>query len=169
MKKMLMLALILALASMANAATNLSWSTDSVVTVGVGESITLQLVADNNVAYNDKWVGTNDSTNIGSIITALTERNNNAGDSSTIVEQGSAGFPGWYCVMAADMTEPFDSILPGIQYDVTIQGLVVGTYSYHSDDSSGNDVDDLLSFVVVPEPATMVLLSLGGLLLRRKK
>jgi hypothetical protein len=164
MKKLLIFMCVLALASMANA-TNLTWSTNA-VTLAVNESITLQLVADNNMAYNDKWVGTYDSTDVGSTITSLLERNNNAGDSSTIVEQTSAGYPGWYCVMAADMTEPFNSILSGIQYDVTIQGLAVGTYQYHSDDA-GSDTDDILT-VVVPEPVTIALLCLGGLLLRKK-
>jgi hypothetical protein len=161
MKKLLVLVVVLAVASLANA-TILSWSQSS-VTVNPGQSITLQLSADNADSFTEKWVGTYDSTGVGSEITSVTARAA-AGPDAVITQP--AGFAGWFVVSSLDMSPP-SSVAAGIQYDVTIKGLVAGTYNYSSDADTENDQS--LSFTVIPEPATIALLCLGGLLLRKKK
>ena len=164
MKKMLMLVLILALSSMASAVLlNLTWSADSVTLNNVGDTITVQISAPTNGNYDDTWVGidTGNAAGVDTIVEIL----NNAGDSETLRDPVSTEFPGWWIVAAADMTEPFDSIKSGNQWDVTIKGLSAGT----CDIEVQGDTTDYLHVTVIPEPVTIALLGLGSLLLRRRR
>lgn len=158
MKKMLVLTLVLGLASLASA-TTLTWSVSS-IDIAVGGTGTVQIVASDNLAYPDVWVGADPSA-IASI-QSITEIANNAGDSSLILDPTATAYPGWWTVAAADMTEPFDSVIAGAQFDVLFNGLAMGSYNF---DCGG----DTLTVNVVPEPVTMVLLGLGGLFLRKRK
>jgi hypothetical protein len=160
MKKLLGLVLVLAVASLANA-TILTWSADS-VNVAVNGTITVQLVASDNVFYDDVWVGADES--LIAQIQSITEVDNNAGDNGYAAAQSV--YPGWYKIGTADMSDPFNSVKAGAQFDVVIKGLAMGTYVISSDAYGQNDE---LTVNVIPEPATMAILGLGGLLLRRKK
>lgn len=156
MKKLLVLMVVLALSSMANA-TLLTWSVGS-VEVAPGGTITVQLLADDNLAYPDVWVGA-DLNGVAEILSVV-EVANNAGDSSLILDPVATAYDGWWTVAAADMTEPFNSIVAGAQFDVTFKALGVGSVDFYAGDE--------VITVIVPEPATIALLCLGGLLLRKK-
>jgi hypothetical protein len=160
MKKLLVLVCVLALASMANA-TTVDWSV-SAVTVEVGATITVQISASDNGFYDDIWVG-NDPGGAAEV-TSITEILNNAGDNGRIDTPAVTEYPGWYVVAAIDMSEPFDSVVAGAQFDAVITGLSEGSYDLYCDAGTLT-----VTVVPIPEPATIALLCLGGLLLRKKK
>ncbi len=161
MKKLLVLMLVLGMASAANA-TVLSWSVDS-ITINLGQTSVVQLVANNVDPYDPKSVG---ATPGGlATITSIVARPA-AGPDSQVKNPGETGYPGWWTVMALDLAAPY-TIEAGVQFDVTISCLALGTDYFDSDVYGTNDV---LTVVNVPEPMTVALLGLGGLfLLRRRK
>jgi hypothetical protein len=164
MKKVLILLMILGFGSLANGDTVLSWSVDA-VTLDINETVNVTLDADVSTVFDSKkWVG-NTAGTIAEIVD-ITARAA-AGDDYTIENPATTGYPGWWTVFSKDFESPFN-LDSGPQYDVTIKGLVAGTYSLDSDDYGGSD-NDILEITVVPEPITIALLGLGGLLLRRRK
>lgn len=163
MKKVLILLMVLGISSLANAATVLTWSVDG-VTLDIDETVNVTLDADNNSTYLLKWVG-NTAGTIASILDIVAK--DAAGEDSVVQDPATTEYPGWWKVSAADMTATVgDTIQSGPQYDVTIKGLAEGTYSLASDNYGTNDT---LEITVIPEPITIALLGLGGLLLRRRK
>lgn len=167
MKKVLILLMVLGLASVSYAVptVNLSWSVDQ-VNVDVDETVVVTLDADDNSPYNDKWVGNSTST-IAQIL-AL-EVLDAAGEDGSGVSQAPT-YAGWWTVKAADSSgTPLDTIQTGPQYRLTIKGLAVGSYTLNSDYYGENGGTNDVLTIVVPEPITIALLGLGGLLLRRRK
>jgi hypothetical protein len=168
MKKVLILLMVLGLASVTYAAptVNLSWSVDT-VELDINETAVVTLNADNNANYNNKWVG-NTAGTIAEIVDL--EVLDAAGEDGTGVSQAPT-YDGWWMVKADDQTGTvLDSIETGAQYRVTIKGLAAGTYGLNSDYYGENGgTNDVLEITVIPEPITIALLGLGGLLLRRRK
>ena len=164
MKKLLVLALVLGLASVASAA--LTWSVSS-VSVGLNESATVQISSSTATTYagGPAWVG-NDASTVAEItgISALAA----AGGNAAIQDPTATTWAGWWTVNALDTEEPF-TIASGNQWDVTIKGLAVGSYVIGSDFYASAGANDSLTITVIPEPMTIALLGLGGLFLRRRK
>jgi hypothetical protein len=156
MKKVLILLMVLGFSSLASA-TTLTWDLDS-VDVSVDGIVNVTISADDNLSYDPKWVGASGST-IAEVI-AISARP--AAGTDAAIFDDRATYPGWWRVQAADTTgTPGDTIQSGIQWDVTIKGLAIGSDTLYADGDSLT--------VVVPEPITIALLGLGGLLLRRRK
>ena len=162
MRKLLIVLLVFGLASVANA-TVLSWSTNT-VSVGIGSSVVVQLTADDATGYDPKWVGADASTVAEiSAISALTA----AGPDSQVKDPAATTWAGWWTVMALDLDPTSGgAVAAGDHFDVTIDGLALGTYNIGADTYGTNDI---LAITVVPEPMTLMLLGLGGLFLRRRK
>ncbi len=165
MRKLTILALVLAMVSAANA-TVLSWSVDA-ITLGVpGETAVVQLIADNADVYAAaKWVGYTPSaaSPIGTISNIVARAA--AGPDAVVENPLMTGYPGWWLVHAIDFDPP-SNISSGVQYDVTISALDLGTFQVSSDYYGNNDI---LEITIFPEPTSVVLLVVGSLALRIKR
>ncbi|MHC4159755.1 MAG: hypothetical protein ACYSSO_11835, partial [Planctomycetota bacterium] len=127
MKRLLVLAVVFAIASGADA-TVLSWSVDA-ITMTIGGTAVVQLIADDNNSYNPKSVGA-DPSSIAKItnIVALP-----AAGPDAVVDDQSPIYPDWWTVMAWDYEPPY-TIESGPQWNVTIQaGSVIGTHTLSAD------------------------------------
>jgi hypothetical protein len=162
-KKLLIMALVLGLTSMANA-TTVTWST-SAITIDVDEVDVVQIDMDDTTQYGI-WVGASDPTTFIADITAIAARLA-AGDNAAITEN-YLGWNGWWYLEGKDLEEPYN-IASGSQWDVSIKGISTGSFQYSLDDTSQIDGPKYLNVTVIPEPMTIALLGLGGLLLRRRK
>ncbi|MHC4159756.1 MAG: PEP-CTERM sorting domain-containing protein [Planctomycetota bacterium] len=150
MRKLIVLAVVLAFASGAEA-TVLTWSADS-ITMTLGTDAVVQLYADDNQMFSAKSVG-NDASSVANI-----EDIDGPGDIAPV-----PSYPGWWTITLTDTPPP----PPTLMWYVTIRpGSVTGTHELHSDYYGG---DDILAITVVPEPATIALLAIGGLGLIRKR
>ena len=163
MKKLLILMLVLGMTSAASAA--ITWSVSD-VEIDVGDTAVVQLISDSDMPYTAVWVGADPSP------TGVAEISGIAGLPS-VVDGGAVltAYAGWWNIEALDFN-PDDSVVitVGPHFDVTISGLVEGTYTLGSDFYNTDGPNDSLLVTVIPEPMTIALLGLGSLfLLRRRK
>ena len=165
MKKLLVLMLVIGLASMASAAYTLSGPT----VVATGGTITISIMQDSTVQNPPDVLILLETTEPGSLGNAIALPA--AGELRSIVPFSYAG-PNAYNGVAGSLT---GQLTTGAHFtvDFTAPGTtgtaVIDLYSPSSDWLLGNPVTDTLTITIVPEPMTVVLLGLGGLLLRRKK
>jgi len=163
MRKLLILVLVLGMSSTAGAALSLGGDT----IVGQAETAIVTVISDDTspwtgyIGFDDSVVGVS-----GCVATS------NAGEDA-VVTPDPYGWVGWYEIEAADDSEPFDSIQPGVQFEISVFGEAIGDV-YIIELYAGDWATLLDSWTVVraaiPEPMTIALLGLGGLfLLRRRK
>jgi hypothetical protein len=162
MKKLLILALVFGMTSAASAALSLGGATEVVE----GDTAIVTVISDNT----SNWMGyiEFDPGVVGvSAVVALP----GAGTDSYVIKD-PLGWTGYYEIQAADMSEPFDSVVPGVQFNIMVAGATAG--DVYTIGLMANDwatyLDSVQVTVVVPEPMTIALLGLGGLfMLRRRK
>jgi len=163
MRELSIVALVLGMASTAGAALSLGGDT----IVGAHETAIVTVISDDTsnwtgyIGYDHTIVGVS-----GCVATS------NAGEDA-VVTPDPYGYFGWYEIRAADDSEPFDSVQPGVHFEISVYGYVLGdTYTielYASDWATLLD-SWYVHRVAIPEPLTVALLGLGGLfLLRRRK
>ena len=150
---------------MASAA--LTFSVDT-VTIDLNATVTTTTVGIESDIDDYAWTGyvgyaPGNAELTGMVATAA------AGEQAAIVND-PYGYAGYYRIQAADSTDPFTSVDPGVQFIGTITGYTEGTYNiYLMSPWSAPGLQDTLLVNVIPEPMTLALLGLGGLFLRRRK
>jgi len=163
MKKLLILALVLGMTSAASAALSLGGVINGTIDLDTTGIVTV--ISDDTepwaafITYDPTVVGVS-----GVVATSL------AGQDSEVIPDPS-GWVGNYKMEAKDMSEPFDSVQPGVQFEISVYGAAFNDV-YTIDLYAADWVTILESgtVTVIPEPMTIALLGLGGLfLLRRRK
>jgi len=170
MKKVVTLVLVLCLVSMANAALVRT------LTVGgadAGAAMNLE-VGSPIVIGVDASYGASDAP-LGSILKIANADAAEGAWSGRAIYAAAGDTAAWNLTTPANANyvqytgaPAIGSWADGIQIDATFTGSTLGTTLIELRDYTGALLDSL-TITQVPEPATMALLGLGGLLLRRKK
>jgi hypothetical protein len=161
MKKMLTLVLVLAMASLASAAVTMSVSSDTVVQ---GGNVTISVYSDDDAAYRKYLDMVTGTATLGSVTI-----HPSAGADASVAD--FSVLPGYYDL---ELTAVDFAATPvaGLHFSViaTAIGSVGETFTIEllNGDTYDLEMSEMVT-IVVPEPMTMALLSLGGLFLRRKK
>jgi len=133
--------------------------------IGVGDTVTITVANSRNGAYAG-WleIGTPD---VATFETApkFTEAGDPGGAS---LMKYWPQYGAWYEFTVVSFP-PNPAVEAGDHIVVRIVGLSAGTTNLNLYDSDGVTLLDRCSIAVVPEPTTIALLGLGGLLLRRRK
>ena len=157
MKKVLVLALVLGLVGIANAAVTLS---PDAPTINVGDTVTISVVADASGNYGG-WLDPVDN-GIGTF-----------GDLMILPAAGPDAskdftFAPWW-LFEAKSFNPDAPVLAGAHFTIDFTGNAEGTATLALWDFDAANVLATTTITVVPEPMTLGLLGLGGLFLRRRK
>ncbi len=165
MKKLLILTLVFGMASTANALIVQLGAGGATNGAGVDMITTLsaiEVVSDSSAVPYVMYLFAPDVAQLD--ITGVVARPA-AGTESLVEDLLDALGPGTHLwgIQAVDMSPPLTSIVAGIQFDAATAGL--GTMQLLTEDL-GTVLD---SVTVIPEPASMLLIGLGGLLLRRRR
>ena len=163
MKKLVVLTLVMAVASGANAALTLvDVPTDP---INIGESITILVNNSDDGAYagwlqiTDQAVADYDGDPV------FTAAGDTAGQS---IMELYVDDPGWYTFTVSSL-DPANPIVAGDHIQVNIVGISEGSSVLGLYDSDGVTLLDSATVNVIPEPMTIALLGLGGLFLRRRR
>lgn len=175
MRRLLILMLVFGLASVANAAIVISLDGDTVTdTITIVESTTVKVdlyntdAADYGVflAFFNASEGLFALSNPG--LTANAGGMSSFGGPHDLIALGLGLDALAYDVTLATGPPPDTNII-GSQFEVDMHCAGVGTVVVQAIDLTSMAVLDQATINQIPEPATLVLLGLGGLLLRRRK
>ena len=161
MRKLLMLVLVLAVGSVANAGLSIVVPAE----VSVGDVVTIQVVSDDTLQY-DAYIQMQanglaawDATRIMPITVPA----------AGLVYYGEA-MAGWdtYKIVNSDPSVSEIPREPGVGFEFDVLALAEGTVDFGLFDSGFGPLQNA-TLTIVPEPMTLALLGIGGLFLRRRK
>lgn len=169
MKRLLMMMLVLGMASVANAVLIQVDGQDPGQTVDIAEGITsvISVVSEDTSG----WLGYIIIEDGGTGALGNVARLDAAGDIGSFSAYTEAGWGVGYELTVAMGQGGVPAIAVGPQFTMNYSGGVLGdtaTISLFLDPEYGVPAD-LVAITIVPEPMTVMLLSLGGLFLRRRK
>jgi hypothetical protein len=168
MKKLVLLALVLGMASIASATLTLIPGSGGEITINTNQVLTIQ-VSDTATAQEGKlsYVIVEEG-GVGALsdAVALPEAGELGGTNPYSYAGWGAGFE-----LASGSAQQPGTLVPGVQFTVDFMSAAQGTAIVSLWDGGGSyqAADDYVTVNVVPEPMTLALLGLGGLLLRHKK
>jgi len=173
MKKLLVLMLVLGIASMANATLFLYQNGAAVggstITMAPGATITLQVYSTDTSNYNAYVINGDDSA-VADLIGVLGNPIvlSAAGDMSSKSPYTDGGGWGNGELFGTAGSPASGTVHVGVQHTIDFVAAGAGETIVHLYDGTSYEGLDMVT-IIVPEPATIALLCLGGLLLRKKK
>jgi hypothetical protein len=170
MKKLLVLTLVLGLASLASAALTLSVNgqvAPDEITINISDTVTIDLMAgaENVDAFVDTYWEANGNFEILNVREGDVEAQ---GDFQFYID-GPVPYNGALSIGVKSAWGPETPKVAGTLMLFDLHCLGEGDVYIELFDAAGGSVADSLTIHQVPEPATMALLGLGALVLRRKK
>jgi len=169
MKKLLVLMLVLGLATAANAALSLSVNGDTNVTeytMNVCTTVVIDVYSDQASFGYECYVGITDG------LGGMSELGEWTGNNKVYAASGQgtiSRYDHWFWDDIAITSNPDQfPILAGRHFDMEFHCTAMGNVTIELQAADGTPVDRVLIHQI-PEPVSMVLLGLGGLLLRRRR
>lgn len=176
MRKLLILMLVLGLTSVANATLYLDWGGDDTVsetTVATSTTVSISVNSDTVLDWAGYLVIYYPDLDEGSLSNGA--KTAAAGDMASIAwDEYVSSPPAWYdyqgyFLVAAESPEPAVPMTTGTWFTADFHCDTEGTLVIVLEDAgTGNQLDSIIVHQI-PEPMTIALLGLGGLLLRRRK
>jgi hypothetical protein len=158
MKKFVVLMLVLAMASLANALVTLSVSSNE---VEVGGTITISVSSDDTAAYRKYLDMIQGTATLGSVTI-----HSAAGADASVADFSYEGLYDLELTAVDFAATP----VAGLHFSVvaTATGSVGETFTIELLNGDTYDLEMSETVTIIPEPATIALLCLGGLLIRKK-
>jgi len=169
MRKFLVVALVLGIASAANAVVIYVDGSDPGESIEIGEGLTPVISVVGEDASS--WLGYIIIEEGGTGALGNAVNLDAAGDMGAVSPYAEAGWGSGYELTIAMSPGGAPAVAVGPQFTLDYVGGVLGetvTISLFVDPEYGTPADSV-TITVVPEPMTVILLGLGGLLLRRRK
>jgi hypothetical protein len=166
MRTSLILIMVLSLATSTQAAITLTLSSTQ---VAVGNTVTANIVSSDTSNWEGFFVLSEHPDDWANpVAAAIGDYGPRDPGIQPYIINPVPGYPGVLQVMAGDMSSPPQA---GTQFWVSIIGVQPGTIYLDLQDGYGARIaiEPLTLVVVTPEPMTVALLGLGGLLLRRRR
>lgn len=170
MKKLVALMLVLGLATAANATISLSLNGSPApdeYTMNQDTVVKIDITSDlDNMPYG-AWIGLDPAEGLGEWQGSWTIYPI-AGNTAGAQLPGETGYPGW-CFAEAKTSDPDNApITAGKHFEIDYHCTGLGDVAIILQDFQLVEVDRIVIHQI-PEPVSMLLLGLGGLLLRRRK